>query len=99
MLAGFSFSRRQTQLRLGNPRHTKPLLFRAFKPADLSIEMPDLPIIVVHELARGLKGLRIGVGLDGFVRRDAIVSIDHVCPIRRYGVLLLQEDNASGMKP
>src|ERR1700686_2943913 len=99
MLAGVSFSRRQTQLRLGKPRHTKPLLFRAFKPADLSIEMLDLHITAIHELARGLKGLRIGVGLDGFVRRDAIVSIDHVCPIRRHGVLLLGKDNASGMKP
>jgi hypothetical protein len=55
---------------------TKSSLFWALKPANLAIEIPDFHITPVHKLASGLHGLRVGLGLDGFVRRYAIVSID-----------------------
>jgi hypothetical protein len=55
---------------------TKLSLFLAFKPANLAIKIPDFHITPVDKLASGLHGLRVGLGLDGFVRRYAIVSID-----------------------
>jgi hypothetical protein len=55
---------------------TKSSLFWALKPANLAIEIPDFHITPVDKLASALHGLRVGLGLDGLVRRYAIVSID-----------------------
>jgi hypothetical protein len=55
---------------------TRLSLFWALKAANLAIEIPDFHITFVDKLASGLHGLGVGLGLDGLVRRYAIVSID-----------------------
>jgi hypothetical protein len=55
---------------------TKSSLFWALKPANLAIKIPDFHITPVHKLASGPHGLGVCLGLDGFVRRYAVVSID-----------------------
>jgi len=97
MLAGFSFFPSMIQLRLYlQTAQTIILLFLALKPPDLPIEMPDLHVTAVDKPASGLQRFRIRVGLYGFVRRYAIVSVNDVSPIRRHGVLLLQGGQRTG---
>jgi hypothetical protein len=57
-------------------QNLKSLFFWALKPADLAIEIPDFHIAAVHKPASGRQRLRVCIGVDGFVRRYAIVSID-----------------------
>jgi hypothetical protein len=64
---------RQLNLQTGQ---TIVSIFLAIKPPDLPIEMPDLDITAVHKLAGGLQGLRVCVGVDGFVGSYAIISIN-----------------------
>jgi len=78
----------------GTDGQTKSLLFRTLKPADLAIEIPDLHITLIDKLARGFHGVRVGIGLDRFVRGYAIVSINQVRPIGRHELLSLPQDNA-----
>jgi hypothetical protein len=50
--------------------------FRALEPADLAIEISDFHITAVHKLASGRQRLHVCIGVDGFVRNYAIVSIN-----------------------
>src|SRR5258708_3068435 len=63
---------------------TKSSLFWVLKSANLAIEIPDFHITPVHNLPSGLHGLGVCLGLDWFVRRYAIGSIDLVGPIGRH---------------
>jgi hypothetical protein len=72
----------------------KSLLFRALKPADFAIEIPDFHVTPIDKLARGFHGIRVGIGLDRFVRGYAVVSINQVRPIGRHDPLSLPRDNA-----
>jgi hypothetical protein len=55
---------------------TKSSLFWVLKSANLAIEIPDFHITPAHKLPSGLRGPGVCLGLDGFVRRYAMVSID-----------------------
>jgi hypothetical protein len=57
-------------------QNLKSLFFWALKPADLAIEISDFHIAAIHKLASGLHCLRVCIGIEGFVRRYAIVSIN-----------------------
>jgi hypothetical protein len=67
---------------LANPHLTKAKSettisdFFALEPADLAIETPDFYIATIHKLASGRQRLHVRIGVDGFARRYAIVSID-----------------------
>jgi hypothetical protein len=62
-----------TQLTKAKP---EIIIFWALKPADLAIEIPDFHVAAIHKLASGLHCLRVCIGIKGFVRRYAIVSIN-----------------------
>jgi hypothetical protein len=57
-------------------QNLKSLSFWAIKPADLAIEIPDFHIAAVYKLASCRQRLCVCIGIDNFVRRYAVVSIN-----------------------
>jgi hypothetical protein len=70
------------------------LFVRPFWSRPILRSIPDLHVAAVDILLRGFQRLGVRIGVDWFVRGDAIVSINQVRSINRRDCLTCLEDNA-----